>query len=164
MSLPAFACCTYFGGCAYCTRQPWLDGHLFVCCQCVTKELLSGSCAHLFWRDGRGSSLTWAESWPCDSAIPWVRGFTHSKGVYSVSQELHILTSVLFHPCCDINLEGAGWPGRDEGYWSKKKCPADKLKKVISPLPRVVLSSPLNGMALCHCLSHWGGGWLVVLV
>lgn len=116
VSLPPLACCAHFGGaCPQHSAVLTPDRHLFVCCHCVTKELLSGSLVHLFWRDGRGSWFTWAESGPCESAIPWVRRLRHLRGLRCLSQGWHILTSGLFRLCCDINHRGRG-----EEMWAIK--------------------------------------------
>lgn len=85
----------------------------------------------------------------------WAMWLSHSMSqrVYTLERRLLCLSGVTHPDKCIISsmLWHKFRRGRAAGvYWSKKNCPADKLKKVISPLPRVVLSSPLNGMALCH--------------
>lgn len=130
VSFLPLACCAHFGGaCPLPSAVQAPRRHFFVCCQCVTKELLCGSCVHLFWRDGRGSWFTWAESGPCESAIPWVRRLTRSRGLRCLSQGWHIPTSGLFRPCCDINHRG----GRRCGLLKSSLDSLAKPTEVVEP-------------------------------
>lgn len=92
--------------------------HLFVCCR-LTTELLNGSCVLLFCHDGWGTPFTWAKSGLHESAVTWVRRFTHSRGLHYLSQEWHIQIeecggSTIWSMLYEINHR------KNVGFWLKE--------------------------------------------